>query len=40
MVEVEGGNNLYQIPLSEIKGIDVDEKTEQAIEDWHYWKTH
>jgi len=20
-----------------LEGIDVDEKTQQAIEDWHYW---
>ena len=40
MVEVKVGNNVYDIPLSEIKGIDVDEQTEQAIEDWRYWKRH
>jgi hypothetical protein len=25
------------VPLSELQGVDVDEKTQQAIEDWHYW---
>ena len=31
--------NAYEldVPLSELQGIDVDEKTQQAIEDWHYW---
>ena len=25
------------VPLMQLQGIDVDEKTQQAIEDWHYW---
>ena len=25
------------IPLMQLEGIDVDEETQQAIEDWHYW---
>jgi hypothetical protein len=25
------------VPLSQLKAIDVDESTTQAIEDWHYW---
>ena len=25
------------VPLMQLEGIDVDEKTQQAIEDWHYW---
>jgi len=25
------------VPLIELQGVDVDEKTQQAIEDWHYW---
>ncbi|MEB3294993.1 MAG: calcium-binding protein [Synechococcales bacterium] len=25
------------IPLAQIEGIDVDEDTEEAIGDWHYW---
>ncbi len=31
--------NAYEldVPLSELQGIDVNEKTQQAIEDWHYW---
>ncbi len=31
--------NAYEldVPLSELQGVDVDEKTQQAIEDWHYW---
>jgi Calcium binding len=25
------------VPLMLLEGIDVDEETQQAIEDWHYW---
>ena len=25
------------VPLSQLEGLDVDEQTQQAIEDWHYW---
>ncbi len=25
------------VPLSQLEGIQVDEQTQQAIEDWHYW---
>jgi hypothetical protein len=31
--------NAYEldVPLIELQGVDVDEKTQHAIEDWHYW---
>jgi hypothetical protein len=25
------------VPLSQLKGIEVDEETREALEDWHYW---
>jgi hypothetical protein len=25
------------VPLRQLEGIQVDEETQQAIEDWHYW---
>ena len=25
------------VPLMQLEGVDVDEETQQAIEDWHYW---
>src|SRR5512136_2703782 len=25
------------VPLSQLKGVSVDEETQEAIEDWHYW---
>jgi hypothetical protein len=30
-------NRAIAVPLSQLKAIDVDESTTQAIEDWHYW---
>src|SRR5205085_5658647 len=27
----------FGVPLMQLEGIDVDEETKQAIEDWHYW---
>jgi Calcium binding len=37
MVEVEWRDCTLGIPLAQIKGIGVDEKTSEAIADWHYW---
>ena len=25
------------VPLMQLEGIQVDEESQQAIEDWHYW---
>jgi Calcium binding protein from Anabaena CcbP. len=25
------------VPLSQLEGLEVDEETEEAIADWHYW---
>jgi hypothetical protein len=30
-------NRNIAVPLSQLKAIDVDKSTTQAIEDWHYW---
>jgi hypothetical protein len=30
-------NREFGIPLAQIEGIDVDDDTEEAIADWHYW---
>ena len=27
----------FGVPLIQLEGIQVDEQTQQAIEDWHYW---
>lgn len=37
LVEIEISGNSYDIPLEEIKSIDANKKTKQAIEDWCFW---
>jgi hypothetical protein len=38
MLMMTGWNNRnFAVPLSQLKSLDVDESTTQAIEDWHYW---
>ncbi len=37
MVEVEWQGRTMGVPLMQIRGIGVDEKTAEAIADWHYW---
>ncbi len=27
----------FAVPLMQLEGIDLDEETEEAIADWHYW---
>jgi hypothetical protein len=29
--------HLLAVPLMQLEGMHVDEQTQQAIEDWHYW---
>jgi Calcium binding len=36
-VEIVWDCDTLAVPLSQIKPIDVDDNTLQAIEDWHYW---
>ncbi len=36
-VTVEWEKRTVAVPLSQLKGVDVDEETQEAIEDWHYW---
>ena len=36
-VTIEWEEEELAVPLSQIKPIDVDEETREAIEDWHYW---
>jgi hypothetical protein len=37
LVMTRWNNRNIAVPLSQLKAIDVDESTAQAIEDWHYW---
>lgn len=36
-VEVESPEDRLVVPLSQLEGIGVDDETQEAIEDWHYW---
>jgi hypothetical protein len=29
--------DVFSVPLSEIEPIEADDKTQEAIADWHYW---
>ena len=37
-VEIQWNGTEVAVPLSQIKALDADEDTVEAIEDWHYWK--
>ncbi len=36
-VEIRWQNRTLGVPLSQLKGIEVDEGTQQAMDDWCYW---
>jgi hypothetical protein len=36
-VNIKWQKRTLAVPLSQLTGIDVDEETQQGIEDWHYW---
>ena len=36
-VMIQWKSRKLAVPLMQLEGIDVDEETQQAIEDWHYW---
>jgi len=36
-VSIRWKRRLLAVPLRQLEGIQVDEETQQAIEDWHYW---
>jgi hypothetical protein len=36
-VEIKWQGRKLGVPLAQLKGIEVDEKTAEAIADWHYW---
>ena len=36
-VMIKWKSRKFAVPLIQLEGIDVDEETQQAIEDWHYW---
>ena len=36
-VLIQWKDSQLAVPLMQLEGIQVDEQTQQAIEDWHYW---
>jgi len=36
-VEIEYQEETLSVPLSELKGLGIDDVSLEAIEDWHYW---
>jgi len=38
-VEVQWDEDVLAIPLEQIKPLDSDDETVEAIGDWHYWKS-
>ena len=36
-VEVQFNGDNLAVPLSQLQGVAVDDQTQEAIEDWHYW---
>ena len=36
-VEVQWHGRTLAVPLSQLEGIEVDDETQEVIEDWHYW---
>ena len=36
-VTIRWGTDGLAVPLSQLKAVDADRQTYQAVEDWHYW---
>jgi hypothetical protein len=36
-VEIQWQNRTFGVPLAQLQLLDVDEATEEAVKDWHYW---
>lgn len=36
-VEIKWSNRTLAVPLSQLEPVKTDSKTQEAIEDWHYW---
>src|SRR5437773_75491 len=36
-VNIRWERRTLAVPLAQVVGVDVDDQTQQAIEDWHYW---
>ena len=36
-VTIQWGKRTLAVPLAQLEGVEVDNQTKEAIEDWHYW---
>jgi hypothetical protein len=36
-VNIRWQRRTLSVPLSQLEGLDVDDQTQEGIEDWHYW---
>jgi hypothetical protein len=36
-VEIAWHGRTFAVPLAQLEGVNVDDDTEEAIADWHYW---
>lgn len=36
-VEIQWQDRTIGVPLAQLQPLDVDESTQEAIADWHYW---
>ena len=39
-VEITWNDRVFSVPLAQLKPLDADEDTVEAVSDWHYWKEH
>jgi len=37
LVDIKWNDRKLSVPLSQLVGVDINEETQQVIEDWHYW---
>jgi hypothetical protein len=37
IVKIEWSDRNFGVPLAQLKAVAVDDETEEAIADWHYW---
>lgn len=35
--EIKWKGRILAVPLSQLEGVGIDEETQEAINDWHYW---
>ena len=36
-VEIQWSDRTFGVPLAQLQPLNIDDETQEAIEDWHYW---